>query len=71
MVRRQGLEPRIAGLRVRCCTRIARGALTLTLDPADRTSSVDRPGFEPGNLLLARELLYQLELAAQGLPDLG
>ena len=32
---------------------------------------VDRPGFEPGNLLLARELLYQLELAAQELPDLG
>jgi hypothetical protein len=32
---------------------------------------VDRPGFEPGNLLLARELLYQLELAAQGLPDLA
>ena len=26
MVRRQGLEPRIAGLRVQCCTRIARGA---------------------------------------------
>ena len=36
-----------------------------------RTSSVDRPGFEPGNLLLARELLYQLELAAQGLPGLA
>ena len=29
---------------------------------------VDRPGFEPGNLLLAGELLYQLELAAQRLP---
>lgn len=26
MVRRQGLEPRFAGLRVQCCTRIARGA---------------------------------------------
>lgn len=26
MVRRQGLEPRIPGLRVQCCTRIARGA---------------------------------------------
>ena len=32
---------------------------------------VDRPGFEPGNLLLARELLYQLELAAQGPPGLA
>jgi hypothetical protein len=32
---------------------------------------VDRPGFEPGNLLLAGELLYQLELAAQVLPDLA
>ena len=32
---------------------------------------MDRPGFEPGNLLLAGELLYQLELAAQGLPGLA
>jgi hypothetical protein len=28
--------------------------------------TVDRLGFEPRNLLLARELLCQLELAAQG-----
>jgi hypothetical protein len=60
MVGKQGLEPRLPGP--------GPGALTLTLHPADRTSSVDRPGFEPGNLLLARELLYQLELAAQGCP---
>jgi hypothetical protein len=39
--------------------------------PLGHGQSVDRPGFEPGNLLLAGELLYQLELAAQVLPDLA
>jgi hypothetical protein len=68
-VRRQGLEPRIAGLRVQCFTRIARGAERHA--GVGYGQPVDRPGFEPGNLLLARELLYQLELAAQGLPGLA
>jgi hypothetical protein len=41
---------------------------TRSADPyaTSRYTRVDRPGFEPGNLLLARELLYQLELAAHG-----
>ena len=42
------------------------GALAITRHPGAPSGAVDCLGFEPRNLLLARELLCQLELAAQG-----
>jgi hypothetical protein len=51
-VRHQGLEPRIAGLRVQCCTRIARGARS--------GMQVDLKGLEPLCRLRAKQMLIQL-----------
>lgn len=51
-VRRQGLEPRFPGLRVQCCTRIARGARS--------GMQVDLKGLEPLCRLRAKQMLIQL-----------